>query len=379
MTRWFLLCVLCTSCSLRDLGYLDEAGSAGSGGNGAVRPIAGCSSEPGWCELANTQLKPECPNITLGSYNYSYECDQVVELANGAVADVARQRMVLFGGGDAANETSYQGNEVYALNLDPPSLARLNDPSPLVEPIDGCITDSSVPSPRVTFDNLEHAKSLDSLFLFGGSPGCATASVDATWTLDLATLDWTEQPKSGAVPAGSPGGVSDWDPVTESVFLVRTTDGDGSDVFFRWDAKATSYVGLGGGSPLQLGAVGTIEPNLRTLVVIGGAQSFLFDLDAPNARHDLVVDSTCQPLIDATLPGLEWDSRHERLVGWTGRDDTIYLLDVASGSCAVEHHGPAPPSVTSALLTRFRYFPEFDAFVTITRATENAFALRLQP
>jgi hypothetical protein len=379
MRRWLLLCVTCTSCSLRDLGYLDQEGSAGSGGSSAVLPIAGCSSEPGWCELANTALTPECPNITLGSYSYAYECDQVVELANGAIADRKRRRLVLFGGGDAPSLTSYHGNEVYALKLDPPSLERLNDPSALADPIDGCITDSSAPSPRVTFDNLELADSLDALFSFGGSPGCASAPADATWTLDLATLAWTEQPKSGDVPAGSPGGVSDWDPVTDSVFLVRTSDGEGSDVFFRWDANDLTYVGLGGGNPIELGAVGTIDPKLRTLVVIGNGQALLFDLDTPNARHDLIVDEACQPLIDSSLPGLEWDSRHERLVGWTGRDDTIYFLDVAGGSCSVEHHGPPPPSVTQALVTRFRYFPEFDAFVTITRASENAYALRLEP
>jgi hypothetical protein len=381
MRRSISLALFALGCSLRDLDYLDEASTpSGTGGGGPAVPIPGCSDSPGWCELADTKLHDQCPTTVVGSYDYSSACPQIVSLANGAIADPERHRMVLFGGGDAANETSYLGNEVYALELSPPKLRRLGEPSPLVTPINGCIDATDAPNPRVTYDNLALLPGADRMFLYGGTAGCPDASQDDTWMFELSSPAWHEQPKSGEVPPGSPGGVLDYDDVTHSVYLVRTQDGDGESVFFRYDVENETYSALGGGAPILLGAVGTIDPALRALVVIGANQAFRFDLDAPHARNPIPAgDGSCDALFAANVPGLEYDTRHQRLVGWTGKNDTLYVLDAATGTCAEQHHGPPPPAAVLGPVTRFRYFAEFDSFVTVTDADSNAFALRLEP
>ena len=134
--------------------------------------------------------------------------------------------MIIWGGG----HTDYNGNELYALDLNNLTLARLNNPSP---PANGCVATGpdGNPNARHTYGGLAYITYTDKLFAFNGSLACSTGAGAAppdSWTNDLATLQWTKQNYAGispgsAAPGTEFGDTADYDPNSQLVFATDPT------------------------------------------------------------------------------------------------------------------------------------------------------------
>jgi hypothetical protein len=87
----------------------------------------------------------------------------------------------------------------------------------------------------------------------------------------------------------------------------------------------------------------------------------------------------CEPLIDAAYPGLAYDPAIDRVVGWPGSGDTVYVFDHATKACTARTFpgGPTARAPAAGTFGRFRYVPSLDAFVVLASADDDAYLLRL--
>src|SRR5690349_15868308 len=112
-----------------------SGGSRGPQPSGVNAAQAPASTSPiqyrvGWTQLSpKTQLSKVCPPAKDG-YDFSSNCKNVIAAWSGGIADIARNRMIIWGGG----HTDYYGNELYALNLSEETMVRLNEPGPVISP-----------------------------------------------------------------------------------------------------------------------------------------------------------------------------------------------------------------------------------------------------
>src|SRR6266849_4211047 len=119
-----------------------SATTQASGGGGGIPTTLG------WYQIPNT-TGPACPSGFTG-------CANVVAAWSGGIADTTRNRLILWGGG----HTDYNGNEVYALDLNTLTFARLNNPS---TPAGSCVAANpdGTPNSRHTYGGLAYLPSTD--------------------------------------------------------------------------------------------------------------------------------------------------------------------------------------------------------------------------
>src|SRR6266849_7084854 len=148
------------------------------------------NAQVGWTRLPNTKLQSVCPPDVFGGqdYPFSYLCSNVINAWNGGIADTARNRLIIWGGG----HNNYAGNEIYSLDLaaNPPALTRLTDPSPINSDPDSCpaaLSDGK-PNSRESFNGLVYMPHVDRMFVFNGALACPNGLGGGdTWTLDLSS------------------------------------------------------------------------------------------------------------------------------------------------------------------------------------------------
>lgn len=334
----------------------------------------GVPATDGWIELADTRLADVCPPAT-DDYDFSYACQAVLTAWNGGIADTARDRLIVWGGGHG----DYFGNEVYALDIDAQALVRLNDPSP-IDNVDACpfAYVDGTPSSRHTYDGLAYLEHVDRMFVFGGSRASCGFLADDTWTLDLASLTWTDMQPAGEHPGGNPGVVADYDPDTGLVYLHDTA------ALWSYDVEANAYTRLAD-SYLDYHMTGRIDPVRKEFVVLGcsgcdggGAKRISIAEGSDFALQDLNDTLVgCDELLDVVAPGLAWDPVLERLVGWSGGSD-VFSLDLAAVACT-RHTATGGPGDAQGNGTygRWRYFPDEGVFTVVNDWQANAFAFRL--
>ena len=149
------------------------------------------------------------------------------------------------------------------------------------------------------------------------------------------------------------------------------------------------------GSALYYG-YGVIDPVRKLFFAFGtesvGGPSIAFKIDIsgadPTYRTQVFRPLNCGLITTETSPGLAYDSRQGKIVGWAG-GDTVYVLDPATNVCTPVTYpgGPGtvyPPGNQSRLdiggtYGRFRYFPSLNIFALINDMQQNAFTLRLTP
>src|SRR5262249_44143633 len=91
----------------------DAAGNLATSANFTFTTTAGGSTillGLGWTQLPNTPLQSVCPPND-SSYRFNNNCYQVIKAWSGGMADTARNRLIVWGGG----HNDYYGNEIYAL------------------------------------------------------------------------------------------------------------------------------------------------------------------------------------------------------------------------------------------------------------------------
>ncbi|HWB79820.1 MAG TPA: hypothetical protein VG755_32875 [Nannocystaceae bacterium] len=352
---------------------VDASTSGESTGDPDTVDDTGVPATDGWIEIPATHLADVCPPST-DAYDFSYACQAVLTAWNGAIADTTRDRLIVWGGGHG----DYFGNEVYALDLDAQTLVRLNDPSP-IDNVGDCPFSyvDGTPSSRHTYDGLAYLEHADAMFLFGGSRASCGFLADDTWTLDLATLSWTDMQPAGEHPGGNPGVVADYDADSGAVYLHDTA------AFWRYELEGNAYTKLSD-SYIDYHMTGRIDPVRQEFVIVGcsgcgdggGAKRISIAAGSDYALEELALDG-CDDLLAPVAPGLAWDPVREQLVGWPGGTD-VFALDLAALACTrFESEGGPGDAQGNGTYGRWRYFPDEGVFAVVNDWQSNAYAFRL--
>jgi hypothetical protein len=362
---------------------------ATSDGGGSI-----CASL-GWCQLTGTKLSDVCPPASKYPAIQANEgCSAVINDWSGAVADQARNRLVLWGGGHGG----YYGNEVYALDLNRAAMVRENDPSNVSGyDFSNCYAPDAYadgrPVSRHTYDGIAYIAHADKMFAFSGAKAPCGYQNSDTWTLDLATV--STAPAGQASPwrlmnptlssgqlHGAVGAVSDYDSNTKRVLLD-----DGASLW-GYDVDANHYTLLNdSNAAIDYHMTARVDPKRKLLLIVGSAGSAgggvrVFDIAPASAytMQDWTAQVTgCDPLIHAIYPGLAYDPVQDRMIGWAG-GDTVYLFNADTKSCTTATYAGGPGAQNSnGTMGRFRYFEALRVFAVLSDWKQNGFTLRLTP
>jgi len=331
----------------------------------------GLPSAPGWYELPNTKLRPVC--ATEPSIRGSTGCAAIIDAWNSGVFDTKRNRLILWGGGHA----DYYGNELYALNLEKFTVERFTEPGlPAADPKNcvEAIAYDTQPNARHTYDGIAYIAHVDRMFVFGGYLACEGKNSVGTWTFDFATKSWQRMNPKGPIPAAGPGIVTAYDPETGKVFLHNKIH------LYTYDFHTDSYERL---SSQPIGAdyhlTGVIDPKRRKFVMIGGRQSWMYDIASKSSYTPQMLTTTGgDAIVQAPYPGLAYHTPTGRIVAWHG-GDTVYSLDLETKVWTphIYHAGPGSPSINGTY-KRWSYSPALDAFVVLNNINRNAYLFRLK-
>jgi len=354
-----------------NISAFDAAGntSAQSAGASATTQASsgggGIPSALGWYQVPNT-TGPACPSGFSG-------CANVVAAWSGAIADPTRNRLIVWGGG----HTDYNGNEIYSLDLNSLTFARINNPS---TPANACVAadPDGNPNSRHTYDGLAYIANQDRMYAFAGSLACAAGSsgID-TWTYSFANNTWQQMdPANGTTPAQIAnyqgfGDVADYDPNSGLVFVSDNSS------LYSYDYASNTYAKVGSLSQ-DYHLTGVVDPSRKLFVTVGNGQAHKVDIAPghgfPSSNLNM---SGCGSLLAAEYPGLAYDSVQNLIVAWAG-GDTVYLYNPTTDSCTSVTY-PNGPGAQQANGTfgRFRYFPSVGVFALVNSWTQNAYTLRL--
>jgi len=325
----------------------------------------------GWHELPGTQLASRCPDNP--SIQGNSGCRAVINAWNGGIADTKRNRLIVWGGG----HNDYFGNEVYALDLKLGALTRITEPS-VPNDVNRCpeAYEDGHPNSRHTYNGLAYMANVDQMFAYGGGlANCGFLST-GTWSLDLNTLQWQRRdPHKGETPHNTPGVAADYDPNSGMVFLSDTAS------FYEFNPSKNAYRKLGDLVGVDYHLTAVIDPERKLFFLIGGSgQMWTIDI-GPRAKFGLKNWASsvkgCENLVHAPYPGLAYDSKQKKIVGWTGGSN-VTIFDPETKSCAVKEFSAGPAAAQpNGTLGRFRYFPEMNAFALVNDWKQNAYLLRL--
>jgi hypothetical protein len=91
---------------------------------------------------------------------------------------------------------------------------------------------------------------------------------------------------------------------------------------------------------------------------------------------------------ESACPGLDYDSKHQQIVGWPNQGAASYVLvphpemSPPRVECYTQDFGGPMPlnttTISSGTHGRFRYFPGPDAFLLLNDFTHPAYVLRTQ-
>jgi len=319
------------------------------------------------------------------NYAFSSYCRNVVNAWSGGVADSKRNRLIIWGGGHG----DYSGNEVYSLNLasTPPALVRLTDPS-VFDPNscpDANVSDGT-PVSRHTYNNLVYLPKQDWMFSFdGGKAPCGSPSTH-TWTLDLSAPvpKWhAMDPVNGFNPVGGNWqayAVCAYDPNSQTVIC------NASDTFLRYNPGTNTYTRLST-QHVPFSATGVVDPVRKLMIFMGHEYQATAPLvkvvDLSRGSNFTLKDwssqvTGCNVLAGADYPGLQYDPVLDRIVGWPGRGNTVYLFDPDTKTCTAQTFANGPQNTSiNGTFGRFQYFPGLDAFALVNQASSDAFLLKL--
>jgi hypothetical protein len=313
---------------------------------------------------------------------------------SGGAYDSKRHRLLVWGGG----HSGYGGNEVYAFDVPRAAWVRLTDPSPAVfeyrfdavtkrlipnEPPWHDPTSGPAPISAHSYDHLEYLPDQDALFSVSGSvfgPGYPSG---LAWMLDLAgNAVW----RQGARPPRDRGLliehnlVTAYDPMSKRVLLR------GYAAAAAYDPRAATWQVTRRNLPTRgLGTVGELDPKRRLFMVLGPDRKEFYEV-GPNGEFLAEKKLTTKGAVEIEkcyAPGLAYDSKADRLVAWCGGGD-VYSLDAEGGSWTRHANKgkvvPGDPGKTPGIrgtFGRFRYMPEYNAYIVVNGSRNNAFIYRL--
>jgi hypothetical protein len=366
--------------------------------------VPGLDRSPGWHKLRGTVLKggqeneSPCPANDFNNYRYPYAdaCGSVIVAWNSAIADLQRNRLILWGGG----HTDYAGNEIYSLQLDanPPALIRLNPPSP-PNPTNGCVETllDGRPNSRHTYDALVYLPNQDEMFVFGGSLDRCGFAGNSTWTLQLSSVltscapncaaKWAKQ-SPASVPAAVYGVTTAYDNEHGLVWLNDENN------LWSYDPSAKQFTRRGNARSCYHGT-GVFDPEDQYFIQLDGCAPYLSFWKAATgsgvSQKNPALDSSCAGLVKANYngnsgyPGLAWDPIEKVVVGYANGGNVLYLLSPKTWTCKTETYGSSQgvdypqddaPTEGGGTFKRFNYFPNLDLFVLCNDPRNDCWYLR---
>jgi Bacterial Ig-like domain (group 2) len=395
-----------------------------------VTPNPALPTALGWNALptaTSLQGSGACPPNGFGGdpYPFADNCQNVIRTWNGAIADTVGNRLIIWGGG----HDNYYGNEIYSLNLlaNPITLTRLKDPTvPTNYANDAnCVEgippgDANAPNSREDYEGLAFIPSPDIMMILDGSLACINGDgSDNTWTIPLKNLSdssaWVnENPTlTGPIPNGDGnepyGNVAAYDPNSGLVFVA-----DSASIYtYNYASNTYNRITPDKGFTTGIYLDGAIDPTRKLFVLLGACTSsscsagngvYVADISDPTATTQqdwtaaTMADATCAEFlsggvnpINASNPGLTFDSVADDFVGWPNQGNSVYILtpDVANQELTCQKltfdngppnsaHANNTPNTSYGTFGRFQYFPALDAFVLINDWNIPAYILRLR-
>jgi hypothetical protein len=248
------------------------------------------------------------------------------------------------------------------------------------------------PSSRHTYDGMTYLVDSDQLYTFAGSGVPCGYGLHSTWLLDLAAVEtvpsgeaapWiNKEPTSYPTKAGY-GLVSDYDAASRTVILndgynLWSYDPARNDYELLNDSNATN-------AHIDYHMTGRVDPKRHLFIVFGGGGNpdgglQVFDLadGSDHAQQNWSSQTSgCDALLSATSPGLAYDPKQDRVIGWAGGDD-IYRFDPDTKTCTKTTYAGGPgPQNPNGTFGRFRYFSALNVFAVVNDYQTNAWSLRL--
>ena len=304
---------------------------------------------------------------------------QVMDAWCGGTYDPDRHWLYVWGGGHA----DYAGNEMYVFKTDSLKWARLTDPSTDYTSAGATYTDG-LPRARHTYNYLEYDPTVEKFYSFGGSSlypdgggGTDSCSVfnpaDSTW----ATTNVVIPDGDGNLS----GGVCAYDPKRQTVWVHK--DGSNDCNLLEFDASEnswTTHVPTEYLSDYKQMVVDTLQ---NRIYAIGTGKFYMWkidedSLDDSSYPFDITTNGT-QTIQDKSPPPIAYDGEQNLVVGWAGGGDSVYTFDYSTLTwTGIKVTGDNPGSLTAhGMYGRFRYMPEYNAFVTVTSTTDSVYFLKL--
>jgi len=344
----------------------------------------------GWTKLTGTTLKggsenaTPCPANNFNGYGYSYadSCQNVYNAWNSAVADLNRNRLIIWGGGHA----DYGGNEIYSLELStkPQELIRLDPPSP-PNNTTNCVETlaDGRPNSRHTYDGIVYMPNADQMVSFGGSLNYCGFFSGTAWTLQMSSVGTSCAPNCSATwtNVGSIRGDGYSGSYDANSGLAWFLERGGAGNFYSYNPtgplitlKSTVAVNDGGTALVDpvhqyfmyLGVVAS-EPNGILYTSIASGSTFTWSKPTPIG--------SC-PALGGASPAAIWDPIDKVVVIYAAdvAANQLTLLDPATWTCTTETYGSTQgtdypqsnPRIGSggfaATNHHFNYFPSLDVY-----------------
>ena len=334
----------------------------------------------GWHELANTSLLSVCPPAGGWPTIQGAEgCPGVIDDWNSGAMDTTRNRLIVWGGG----HNGYYGNEIYAIDLDDQTRARLTDPGLPAAPFSPCQeanAGGAQPNSRHTFDGMAYIGSTaDQLFVVSGSLACGNGTNGvSTWTYSFGTSAWQRRqdvPLLGWAQNDIEGVLAAYDQINNLVWVDTRV---GMLTYNPADGTYTTRRDMGGHYRCQLQTM-VHDPIRNYLYTVGCGQmwrwniSNLASVPAPTSISSTGA-TTC---VSTGGPGLAWDSVQQRVTMWCG-GATVYTLNHTTNAWTANTLSPSPGAANvNGTYKRFAYSQTSQVFIVINDMTLNAFAARL--
>jgi hypothetical protein len=333
--------------------------------------------QPGeWFEAPNSTMAPHMPPSTADDWGGS---GSIMGAWSSGAYDTSRDRLVIWGGG----HHDYAGNEIYVFDVSTLSWERLTDRSTDVggDEASGYYPDG-LPRSRHTYEYIEYLPPpFDRFCSLGGSAlfpsgQIAIPNVDC---FDFESLTWERRADA---PSYGIGAVAAVDPNTGFAWIQGA--GNSQPLAHYEPAGDTWYThAIEPSGWFAYSHTAAIDSTRRRLVAVGGGESVVWDLDAPDAEPVRLATTGDTEIEQVANPGLDYDAVADRMVAWAGGAD-LYALDLDTSVWTL--HPPAPsntavPTEAAANGTygRFRYVPSKNVFVVVNAIDESVFFGKLSP
>jgi hypothetical protein len=345
-----------------------------------------------WCEVPQSQLVSAEKKASdfvdwNGSSSAMYSSFQRVQGVGGitrawggAAFDTKRNCLMVFGGG----HNDYGGNEVYGFCLGSLRWSRLTDPTPFPAR-SGFRNSDGTPVSRHTYGGLAYIASADRFWAYDGAPDSEVGrcGVEGTWTLNLAARysareyspsHWELRSRENE-PNRDCDQAAAYDPTSGNVIFKSPTG------TFTYNFEQDRWARVSNAGRRNASVSLAVDPERRVLVEVGGGVTAVYYISDGYSGGAV---STTGPsnIQNADDPGLVYDVRLKRIVGWSG-GSTVYTYDVgnrtwsAVPAASSNLRDPGSIGTSGGVFGRFNYSPELNVYMYVDRVTKNVMLYRL--